>query len=540
MVTRSYNERPVPLASRILEVLRTFVVAASCFTTCTLLLAVHGKEARGEPVYERNAIRVDGDELGTITFGQLFIDEDILGEYAMLKEKYLEIFNEELRANGYTVKSNVGSTFKKGELPDTDFVLAGTLKEFDCTKQNKVTCGMRISWELLRTRDEKVVYQLTSTHEEMRLKKMESDAASKALLLGALRSILSRDTFVRAMKGEGRSEAPPATFDVQTIQRCSVGPRSLSDSMEDSMAASVVIKSREGVGSGVVISPDGYVLTAAHVVAGGIDYVRRKDGSNLEAEVLRVDKNSDSALVRVKGINGLPCVDLSSDSPRSGANVFAIGTPAGEDLAFSVSKGVVSGNRTFAGSTYIQTDASVNPGNSGGPLLDEEGRLIGVVSWKVAKEQFEGLGFAVPTATLLRTLGIEMGDVSGTFVAQPTVQGTDNTSMDAMADPDWYYVGPDAPGRRPGWVKTTRTLGIIVAIAGAGSVAFSTTRNAVRVEDQRLPLLVGGIAGVTLGGGAFIGSYLFDPTRSHKDEVARSPQWTVGMGPGTVLLGGIF
>src|SRR5690606_19100065 len=88
-----------------------------------------------------------------------------------------------------------------------------------------------------------------------------------------------------------------------------------------------------------------------------------------------------------------------------------------------------------------------------------------------------------------------------------------------------HYVGPDAPGRRPGWVKTTRTLGIIVAIAGAGSVAFSTTRNAVRVEDQRLPLLVGGIAGVTLGGGAFIGSYLFDPTRSHKDEVARSPQW---------------
>ena len=88
--------------------------------------------------------------------------------------------------------------------------------------------------------------------------------------------------------------------------------------------------------------------------------------------------------------------------------MFAVGTPAGV-LDFSVSKGVVSAVREIGGKTLLQTDASVNSGNSGGPLLDKTGHVLGIVTWKLRPDQgYEGIAFAVPADVGLRRLNLDL------------------------------------------------------------------------------------------------------------------------------------
>jgi len=176
---------------------------------------------------------------------------------------------------------------------------------------------------------------------------------------------------------------------------------------------SVVLISRDantagarGVGSGVVVDLNGSILTAYHVVAGAESVsVRFYDGTTATGTVGQVQPERDLAVIRVRQLpNGVEAATLSG-GVRQGDKVMAIGAPFGLDA--SVSSGVVSGiGRRFTveetGQTLdnmIQFDAAVNPGNSGGPLVDLNGRVVGIVSGLInptSDRVFIGLGFAVP------------------------------------------------------------------------------------------------------------------------------------------------
>ena len=137
-----------------------------------------------------------------------------------------------------------------------------------------------------------------------------------------------------------------------------------------------------GVGSGFIISPDGYIVTNAHVVDGASEVtVKLNDRREFTAKVIGADKRTDIALIKVDAKN-LPALDLASTppQPRQGEWVIAIGSPFGFEN--SVTAGVVSGvHRALPGgqmTPFIQTDVAVNPGNSGGPLLNASGQVIGV------------------------------------------------------------------------------------------------------------------------------------------------------------------
>ena len=164
----------------------------------------------------------------------------------------------------------------------------------------------------------------------------------------------------------------------------------------------------EGLGSGVIISPNGYILTNNHVVAGADELkVSLSDGRELVAKVIGADEKTDVAVIKIDAEN-LPVVTLAdSDKLRVGDIVFAVGNPLG--VGQTVTMGIVSAlgrndvgilsNDQIAGyENFIQTDAAINQGNSGGALVDAKGRLVGLNSAILSSTGGNiGIGFAVPT-----------------------------------------------------------------------------------------------------------------------------------------------
>jgi serine protease Do len=184
---------------------------------------------------------------------------------------------------------------------------------------------------------------------------------------------------------------------------------------EDHEHTSARIVRQHAIGAGIIVDADGYIMTNAHVVEGaqrirvilprpssdspqGLQPVRA--GQILEAKLLGTHKQTDLALLKIEATD-LPAVSLRSDVRiRQGELVFAMGSPEG--LRNSVSMGVVSSVARQLESddpmVYIQTDAALNPGNSGGPLVDIDGNVVGINTLKLSESGSEGLGFAIPAA----------------------------------------------------------------------------------------------------------------------------------------------
>lgn len=159
-----------------------------------------------------------------------------------------------------------------------------------------------------------------------------------------------------------------------------------------------------GLGSGVVFSENGYIITNWHVAGDKYStcYVTLESGSTYKGSVVWADSNLDLAIVKITA-EGLKYLELGdSDSLSLGQDVWAIGNPIGVEFQRTITKGIISGlNRTLKiedenlyMEDLIQTDASINSGNSGGPLINKEGKIIGINSVKITSA--EGIGFAVP------------------------------------------------------------------------------------------------------------------------------------------------
>lgn len=240
---------------------------------------------------------------------------------------------------------------------------------------------------------------------------------------------------------------------------------------------------QHAIGSGVIVDPDGYILTNAHVIDGAqrvrvvlSSPVRSSDGSTagqlvLEAKVIGVHKEADLALVKVDASN-LPalCFNLDRD-PQPGELVFAIGSPEG--LQNSVTMGVISSvwrqpdpDNPMA---YLQTDAPINPGNSGGPLVDINGAVIGINTFILSSSGGnEGLGFAIPAPVVnfiyqsLKKYGrvdhVEIGAVAQAIT--PTLAQGLGLSQ------DWGVVISDVLPYGPADIAGVKAEDVVIAVDG--------------------------------------------------------------------------
>lgn len=272
--------------------------------------------------------------------------------------------------------------------------------------------------------------------------------------------------------------------------------RELEGLVSSISAAVVGVEHRRGQGSGVVLAPDGYLLTNAHVVRGHNELrIAFERGDSLSGELVGSDVRTDLAVVRVaaSGLRALPLA--AKHQTRVGQLVVAIGNP----LWFkrSVSLGVVSAlDRTLhAGPEtmlegLIQTDAAINPGNSGGPLADVEGRIVGINTAIMPYAQ--GIGFAVPaqTASWVAAVLIQKGEIRRPFlgiaargeelalaVAKETGQGRAVRVL---------KVGGDTPAQRAGMLR--------------GDVLLSVNGNAIsNIDDLQRVIVLANAREVEIG-----------------------------------------
>lgn len=200
---------------------------------------------------------------------------------------------------------------------------------------------------------------------------------------------------------------------------------------------------QEGVGSGMITTADGEIVTNAHVVSGADTVsVTLKDGRSFKGKVMGADPVTDVAVVKIQAQN-LPTVKLgNSEQLKPGEWAIAIGNPLGFDN--TVTEGIISATGRTSGQVgvpdkrvdFIQTDAAINPGNSGGPLLNAQGEVIGVNTAIIQGAQ--GLGFAIPINTVLRISQqlASKGSVEHPYLGVQMVTLTPDVKQQLNSDPN--------------------------------------------------------------------------------------------------------
>src|SRR5580704_11992558 len=231
-----------------------------------------------------------------------------------------------------------------------------------------------------------------------------------------------------------------------------------------------------GLGSGVIISPDGYIVTNNHVIDGAVDIrVTMTNREVLSAKLIGTDPLTDLAVIKVNPSN-LPSVPWGdSANLHPGQTVLAFGNPYG--FRFTVTRGIISAlNRPNPDASdrrkpgeFIQTDAAINPGNSGGALVDARGELIGINTFLISSSgAFSGMGFAIPTQIAEPTVEtlIRDGKVTHAFIGVQIADLTpDNAKFFDMKKAEGALISdvdPDAPGAKAG----LRTGDVITELDG--------------------------------------------------------------------------
>ncbi len=219
-----------------------------------------------------------------------------------------------------------------------------------------------------------------------------------------------------------------------------------------------------GLGTGVIISPDGYIVTNNHVVEGATDVrVTMSDRRILAAKVVGTDPLTDLAVIKIEGhdLPNAPWGDSTKLHP--GQTVLAFGNPFG--FRFTVTRGIVSAlNRPNPSADdarkpgqFIQTDAAINPGNSGGPLVNARGEVVGINTFLISPSgSFSGMGFAIPTQIVRPTVEklIQFGKVTHGYIGIGISDVTPDNSrffhMDKAIGAVVTQVEPDSPGAKAG------------------------------------------------------------------------------------------
>lgn len=379
-----------------------------------------GAAARPVAFTRVGAVFRDDQRIGTYKWGVICVEQlpvywsDLTPSLTGLKD----IFGAELKAQGLRPDLDPGNLFADTQNAATDLQVGAMIKTADvryCDDAVKVAgkLTMGIEWQVYSSLRREVVATIQTVETAEWIKRIGGKEPQQSLgymaFAANVRALANSEQF-RALV-TAPDVAPPGV--AETAGRLSPiplvtvakGPIEL----EQATGSVVAVFAGSGHGSGVLVSDEGYILTNHHVVGTASTVrVRWSDGFETQGEVVRSDKRRDVALVRTepRGRSALP---VSRRPLKVGAQVYAVGAPLDPKLQGTVTRGVVSANRILDGYNFIQSDTPVTNGNSGGPLLDEQGVIVGLTNMGIPPERGSSLNFFIPIGDALDFLALRPG-----------------------------------------------------------------------------------------------------------------------------------
>lgn len=366
---------------------------------------------RGESIgrYKVGVICAFGDGLSWKGGGRQDLDTD----------EFDEVFRDELEKIGMTVAGDPDNLFEDtsgsaeylvgGSIEKLDMKVCFPMAGFNDWDKSKGEATVAVKWQIYSRLERRVVAAIETTGFH---KTSSQNGGMYSILLNAFADNVQklaaderfRKIFIGAPTDLTVAKAAPSGLVPLPVLAASASPVTISDSV----GSTVLIYAGSGHGSGFLVSPEGYVLTNEHVVgAAKFVKVRWSDGLETLGEVIRTDKSRDVAVVKTDA-RGRMALRVRHSPLAVGEDVFAIGAPLDPKLQSSVTKGIVSAQRVVDGFSFIQSDVTVNPGNSGGPLLDNKGEVVGLTAKGIARAGIPlGVNLFIPISEAQQFLGLQ-------------------------------------------------------------------------------------------------------------------------------------
>ncbi|BDD05596.1 S1C family serine protease [Aureibacter tunicatorum] len=323
-----------------------------------------------------------------------------------------ELSNDDLKVNNYTIVENNTATLsntRRADINVSAIIHDMTFDSFERRGNSIVEVSFKIDWKVENKYGKKLL-SISTNEKTSRVNDQDLDVFYTAYRKNFYKLLTNNELIELLNKHNDIKDIETHPEDLIIITNDNINStNNLENLIERATQSTLTIITENGHGSGVIIDSRGYILTCKHVIDESNSIkVLFNNGVELEAKVDRISKVSDLALLKVDSGN-LKSLPLGTDiSLNLGKEVYAIGTPRDIELGQSVSKGIISGNRKLEETIYIQTDVSVNSGNSGGCLINNEGKVIGIINAKLVGPGIEGIGFAIPVKTILKDLNIKI------------------------------------------------------------------------------------------------------------------------------------
>ncbi len=350
-----------------------------------------------------------GDKIGFASSGIFCTSRHDVRATAKLEEinssQAAQAFRAELASQGLASTAAEISAFDTAATkPEADYRVGGVLQSLfidECTSgaDHKGKVNVTVKWEVFAPRLQKVVFTKVtagavsaSDWETVTSHDFETRAYA-----GALRELMSDQEFrtLRPVDGPASTPVVATTTPPALHLKSAPAPAGGAQANAAMLGQAVATVMHDNIsGSGFYIA-DGYLLTNHHVV-GGAHYVKVKlaGGRIVVGEVVRDDVRRDVSLIKTEPVGDVKPLHVNLAESPVGEDVYAIGSPLGQELAGTFTRGVLSGLREYNGLEYLQSDVAVNPGNGGGPLFDASSAVIGIAASKVYKAA--GLSFFTP------------------------------------------------------------------------------------------------------------------------------------------------
>lgn len=376
-----------------------------------------GQTARPVALTRVGSLLRDEQVIGTSLYGVICVEafnlrwKEVADDFVGLKE----LFGEELKAAGFRPDMDPADLFADTRNSRTDLQVGAMLRSVDarlCENLTSRTGSMTLTvqWQVYSTLRREVVATIETTRGVKDVKiasKQQSRSLGQAAFAENVRALLVDERFRQLVTSPDPVGSTVAEAAAPKVAIRLAGARGGPVTMAQASGSVVAIFAGGGHGSGVLISSDGYILTNEHVVGTAQTVrVRWSDGFETTGTVERSDKRRDVALVKTSP-RGRDPLGISRGMPALGSPVFAIGTPLEPNLQNTITRGVVSGTRIIDGFNFIQSDTPVTHGNSGGPLLDEKGAVVGITQSGIDPAKGSSLNFFIPIGDALDFLALE-------------------------------------------------------------------------------------------------------------------------------------